>query len=63
MVDHWQNADPNTMGVLYILIPTALIILAVSLIAFRWALKDGQFDDLKTPALRILVDDQKETTR
>jgi cbb3-type cytochrome oxidase maturation protein len=52
------------MGVLYILIPTALIVLVISLLAFRWALHDGQFDDLRTPALRILVDDQdKETNR
>ena len=25
--------------------------------AFRWAVRDGQFDDTETPALRILLDD------
>jgi cbb3-type cytochrome oxidase maturation protein len=48
------------MGVLYILIPAALVVLAASLWAFRWALRNGQFDDLDTPALRILVDDQEK---
>ena len=25
--------------------------------AFRWAVRDGQFDDLDTPPLRVLTDD------
>jgi len=45
------------MGVLYFLIPLALAAVALAVAAFRWALTDGQFDDLDTPAVRVLVDD------
>lgn len=48
------------MGVLYILIPLAVVVVTVALVAFRWALSDGQFDDLQTPALRILLEDSKK---
>ena len=45
------------MGVLFFLIPLALVVVTAAVLAFRWALADGQFDDLDTPSLRVLVDD------
>jgi len=45
------------MSILYILIPLALIILGVAVWAFFWAVGSGQFDDLDTPAVRIIMDD------
>lgn len=45
------------MSVLYFLIPLAVALVAGGIAAFRWAARDGQFDDLKTPAVRILLDD------
>jgi cbb3-type cytochrome oxidase maturation protein len=39
------------------LIPVALLLGAVGLIAFLWALKSGQFDDLDGAANRILFED------
>jgi len=47
------------MSILYILIPLALLILGIAVWAFFWAVGNGQFDDLDTPALRILMDDDK----
>ncbi len=47
------------MSILYVLIPLALLILAVAVWAFFWAVGSGQFDDLDTPAVRILMDDDK----
>ncbi|MGM0555253.1 MAG: cbb3-type cytochrome oxidase assembly protein CcoS [Myxococcota bacterium] len=47
------------MDILYLLIPLALLIVAIAMMAFRWATQDGQFDDLETPALRILMDENK----
>ena len=47
------------MSVLYLLVPLALVIVAAAVAAFRWATDDGQFDDLETPALRILLDDEQ----
>ncbi len=45
------------MTVLYVLVPLALVLAAAGVAAFRWAVRDGQFDDVETPALRILLDD------
>jgi cbb3-type cytochrome oxidase maturation protein len=39
------------------LIPVALLMGLVGLIAFFWSLKDGQFEDLDGAAARILLDD------
>jgi cbb3-type cytochrome oxidase maturation protein len=45
------------MSVLYIVLPLALLIAAAAVIAFIWATRSGQFDDLDTPAVRMLHDD------
>lgn len=45
------------MSVLIYLIPLALVLGAVALGAFVWALRSGQYDDLEGAAQRILLDD------
>jgi len=45
------------MNILYVLIPLALLVLGVAVWAFFWAVGSGQFDDLDTPAVRIIMDD------
>ena len=45
------------MSILYVLIPLALVVLGIAVWAFFWAVGSGQFDDLDTPATRILLDD------
>lgn len=47
------------MTVLYVLVPLALLIASSAVLAFLWAARSGQLDDLETPALRILQDDEK----
>lgn len=39
------------------LIPVALVLGLMGLLAFLWALKSGQFDDLDGAAHRILFED------
>ena len=51
------------MSVIYILLPLAVILASVALWAFVRAVKAGQFDDLDTPAHRILHDDDEDTKR
>lgn len=41
------------------LIPVALILGGLGLVAFLWALKSGQFDDLDGAAHRILFEDDE----
>jgi len=47
------------MRVVYLLIPLALVMLALGVWAFFWAVRKGQFDDLDSPALQILLDDDR----
>lgn len=47
------------LSILYLLIPLSLIIVAVAVGIFFWAVKSGQFDDLEGPAHRILDDDDR----
>ena len=47
------------MTVLYLLIPLALILLAGAVWAFFWAVGSGQFDDLDTPAVSVIMDDDE----
>lgn len=47
------------MSILYLLIPIALLIVAGAIAAFWWATRSGQFDDLETPAVRILIDEDE----
>ena len=47
------------MIVLFILIGLSLIVALIFLFLYIWAVKDGQFDDDKTPAMRILFDDEE----
>jgi len=48
------------MTVLLYLIPMALLLGFIGLIAFIWSLKSGQYDDLDGAAVRILPDDDLE---
>ncbi len=47
------------MAILLMLIPISLILMALAVAAFVWAVKRGQFDDMDTPALDILEDNDR----
>ena len=51
------------MEILYLLVPVALLLAGVGVLAFRWAVRDGQFDDLDSPPVRILFDDEVRPPR
>lgn len=48
------------MTVLYFLVPLAITLAGVSIGAFFWAVRSGQFEDTETPAIRMLLDDELE---
>lgn len=48
------------MTVLLFLVPLALLLGLLALIAFMWSLRSGQFDDLDGAAHRVLMDDDIE---
>ncbi len=47
------------MNIIFYLIPLGLVLLLAAIAAFFWATRSGQFDDLDTPAWRIILDDEK----
>ena len=51
------------MNALLLLIPLSLVLLVAAVWAFVWAVKRDQFDDLDTPALDILHDDDAPRRR
>ena len=50
------------MEILALLIGISVVVLAAVAGIFVWAVRDGQFDDLDTPAVRILTDDDESDT-
>jgi cbb3-type cytochrome oxidase maturation protein len=42
---------------MFILLPLALLFAGAALAVFLWAALSGQYDDLDTPAIRILHED------
>ena len=47
------------MSMLYVLIPLALMLLAVSVWALIWAIRSGQFDDLESHGWSVVLDDDQ----
>lgn len=45
------------MSVIFVMLPVAMALAGVALAAFFWAAHRGQFDDLETPAYRVLFED------
>lgn len=46
------------MEVIFVLIALSLLVAGGFLGAFFWAVRNGQYDDDHTPAMRILFDDK-----
>ena len=51
------------MSILLLLVPISLVLLGLAIAAFVWAVKRGQFEDLDTPALSILADDDEDAPK
>ncbi len=48
------------MNILYLLIPLGLLLLGLAIAAFFWAVGTGQFDDLESPAMSVVMDDDRQ---
>ena len=47
------------MSVLFVVLPLAIFIVALAVGAYVVSARAGQFDDLDTPAVRMLHDDEE----
>lgn len=45
------------MSILYLVVPIALLLATSGVAAFIWAVKHGQYDDVDSPAHRVVQDD------
>jgi cbb3-type cytochrome oxidase maturation protein len=50
------------MNMLYVLIPLALLLLAVAVWALLWAIRCGQFDDLDSQGWSVVLDEDRKLT-
>jgi cbb3-type cytochrome oxidase maturation protein len=48
------------MSIIFVILPITLLLSLSAVAAFWWATRGGQFDDLKTPAVRALHDAQPQ---
>mgnify|MGYP000091353692 CR=1 FL=1 len=46
------------MSIIYVLIPIAILLTALGIYLFFWAVKTDQFDDLEKQGMSILFDDK-----
>lgn len=47
------------MDLLYAIVPFSTVLLTLAILGFFWAVRSNQFDDLDSPAHRILFDDDE----
>ncbi|SEL92247.1 cytochrome oxidase maturation protein, cbb3-type [Colwellia chukchiensis] len=47
------------MSIIYVLIPIAILLTAIGIYVFFWAVKTEQFEDLEKQGMSILFDDDK----
>lgn len=51
------------MSVIVVLIITSIVVAALFLGAFYWAVQSGQYDDTYSPSVRMLFDDKTKKTK
>lgn len=51
------------MAVLYLMVPIALVLAGAGVWAFLWSVRSGQYDDVETPAIRVLLDNEPDPVR
>ena len=49
------------MSVLYIALPAAILLGGIGLLACLYCIRSGQYDDLDSPALRILIEEKSDS--
>lgn len=47
------------MEIIYLLLPASIALAAIALCGYLWAARSGQFDDLDTPARRVITEEEE----
>ena len=48
------------MNVIYVVLPVAIVLAIGFVAAFIWATRNGQYDDMDSPSVRMLHDEEDE---
>lgn len=51
------------MNIIFVSIPISIVLLALGVWAFFWAVRTGQYEDLDSPAYSILDEDRPKKQR
>jgi len=51
------------MDILFLLIPIALVFLVIALALFFWAIRNGQYDDMESQSLKIIMDERRSAQK
>ncbi len=51
------------MSVIFIALPIAILLGASAMVACVLCIRSGQYDDMDTPAVRMLIDDQPQAQK
>lgn len=46
------------MDIVFVLLPLALLLALLALVAFIWSVRSGQYDDVDTPPQKVLLDEE-----
>ena len=49
------------MDILFVLIPIALMFLVIALALFFWAIRNGQYDDMDSQSMKIIMDEHRSS--
>lgn len=50
------------MDIIYVLVPLSIVLIGIATLVFFWAVRSGQFDDMDSPAHKILFDDDEHSS-
>ncbi|WP_221798244.1 cbb3-type cytochrome oxidase assembly protein CcoS [Oceanobacter mangrovi] len=48
------------MDIIYVLVPLSILLIGIAVLILFWAVRSGQFDDMESPAHKILFDDDDD---
>lgn len=48
------------MSILALLVPLSVVLLILAVVLLVWAVRNGQYDDLESPAWRVVMDDDRQ---
>ena len=51
------------MGIMPLLIICSILVAGGFLVAFLWATRNGQYDDLTTPSMKMLFEEQQAPSK